>query len=337
MTKDITVELIEPRIPKKDIPAVLTIAGSDNSGGAGIEADIKTFTAHGVYGLTCITALTAQNTRGVKAVVKTPKEHLEKILDLNFEDFVEGYDGSSPLKVVKTGMLTDEAAEVLSERTEYLISKNIKLVMDPVMVSTSGSTLVEDSTMKMCLDKILPSTYLCTPNFVEAEHLWKATGSEKVDVESLKQFKDFVVRLQGKLKCQNLLVKGGHIPWLNGQRFNGEPALQEGLEIVDILFQSKENAIVTYLSPFIYATNSHGTGCTLASSISSNLAKGLTIEQAVTLSIHYIHMGMVSLEHKLGHGTGPLNHTVKVDTSVRNVIKGKKLSLDYSGEPRLRA
>lgn len=323
MSTNITIELIEPTLPKKDLPAVLTIAGSDSSGGAGIEADIKTFTAHGVYGLTCITALTAQNTQGVKAVVKTPKDHLRAILDVNFADFVEGYRGAHPLKVVKTGMLTDDAAEVLSEKIDYLNAKNIKLVMDPVMVSTSGRKLVDDSTMQKCLAEILPNTYLCTPNFVEAEHLWRATGSEVPNVQLVEELRAFVVSLQQKLKCKNLLVKGGHIPWLNGKRFDGDSATQGGLEIVDVLYQADEDAVVTVLSPYIYASNTHGTGCTLASSISSNLAKGMTVQQAVTLGVHYIHMGMVSLDRKLGHGTGPLNHTVKVSNSVRDVIRGK--------------
>lgn len=323
MTSDITLNLIEPYIPKRDPPAVLTMAGSDSSGGAGIEADLKTMTAHGVYGLTCITALTAQNTMGVKALFKTPKGHMSKILDLNFADFVEGYDGPSPLKVVKTGMLTDEAAELLSERLGYLRSKNIKLVVDPVMGSTSGSKLVGDNTMSLCLDTIIPSAYLCTPNFVEAEHLWKASGGENVEINNVDQFKQFVVQLQKKLKCANLLVKGGHIPWLNGKRINEDLASLQGLEIVDVLYQSKEDALVTFCSPFINSSNTHGTGCTLASSIASNLAKNIPLQQAVTLSVHYIHMGMVSLQHQLGHGTGPLNHMVSVGTSVRDVVQGR--------------
>lgn len=336
MTSDITINLIEPTIPKTDIPAVLTIAGSDSSGGAGIEADLKTFTAHGVYGLTCITALTAQNTNGVAAVVKTPMDHLRKILDLNFDDFVEGYDGDAPLKVVKTGMLTDEAVELLSQKIDYLNSKNIKLVMDPVMVATSGSKLVENNTIKLCLNTIIPNAYLCTPNFVEAEHLWKATGQEPLQIDTIAQFKDFVIRLQGELKCSNLLVKGGHIPWLNGSRFKENSPLdmsnglsdsdfdsKQELEIVDVLYQAKDDVLVTFRSPYIHSEDTHGTGCTLASSISSNLAKNFSLQQAVTLSTHYIHMGMVSLHRKLGHGTGPLNHTVGVQTSVRNVLKGK--------------
>lgn len=320
---DVTVELIQPETQKQNLPAVLTIAGSDSSGGAGIEADIKTFTSHNVYGLTCITALTAQNTLGVRAIVNTPKEHMSTILDLNFADFVEGYTGDHPLKVVKTGMLTDEAAELLSERVDYLRDHNIKLVMDPVMVSTSGSKLAGDSTLKLCLEAILPSTYLCTPNFVESEHLWKSAGGGEVKVDSVETFKQFAVDLQRKLKCKNILVKGGHIPWLDGHRFDGDVTKQAGLEIVDVLYQSEEDAVTTFKSPFIYETNSHGTGCTLASSISANLAKGNSLEQSVILSIHYIHMGMVSLKKKLGHGTGPLNHTVKAESSVRNVIRGK--------------
>lgn len=320
---DKTIELITPSLVKVNLPAVLTIAGSDSSGGAGIEADLKTFTAHGVYGLTCITALTAQNTMGVKKVEKTPKEQLRAILDVNFEDFVENYENSHPLKVVKTGMLTDDAAEALSTRIDYFNSHNIKLVMDPVMVSTSGRKLVDEQTMQMCLATILPNAFLCTPNFVEAEHLWQASGGGSLEVELVAQLKKFVVELQKRLRCENLLVKGGHIPWLDGKRFQGDSVHETGLEIVDVLYQSATGVTTTFLSPYINATNTHGTGCTLASAISANLAKGLNVEQAVTLAVHFVHLGMVSAE-KLGHGTGPLNHTVRASESVRDVVRGRK-------------
>ncbi|EEQ38638.1 hypothetical protein CLUG_02764 [Clavispora lusitaniae ATCC 42720] len=321
-----TINLLEPNEPKVELPAVLTIAGSDSSGGAGIEADIKTMTAHSVYGLTCITSLTAQNTLGVSAVVDTPKEHVKAILEKNFEDFLEGYEGAPPLKVVKTGMLTKDAVEVLASYLDYLESKKVKLVVDPVMVSTSGKILTNDETMQLCQKTIIPRAYLCMPNYVEALHLWKCFGDEPIEIETVDQFKTFTVRLQEKLGCANLLVKGGHIPWLNGKKFSGKDGSGQALEIVDVLFQSDEQKVTVVRSSYIESNNSHGTGCTLASSVASNLAKGIPLQLAVPLSVNYIHRGMTSLKQKLGHGKGPLNHTVEAKASVKDVIKGEKIT-----------
>lgn len=325
MTKTVAIELIEPRIPKVDLPAVLTIAGSDSSGGAGIEADVKTISAHKAYALTCITALTAQNTLGVSGVVETPKEHIQKILKQDFADFVEGYDGEFPLKVVKTGMLSQAAAEVLLDYVTYLNEKQIKLVLDPVMVATSGTPLTKNNVIDLCVNKILPSAYLCTPNFVEAEYLWKAAGGTPIEVNSIENLKQFTLGLQQKLQCKNLLVKGGHILWSNGKRYEGNASDSLSLVIVDVLYQSEEDILTAFTSSYIASNNSHGTGCTLASSIASNIANDIPLERAVPLSIHYIHKGMTSVKGKLGHGNGSLNHTVTADRSVREVIRGDDL------------
>lgn len=326
MTRSVLVDLVEPCVPKVELPAVLTIAGSDSSGGAGIEADVKTISAHKAYALTCITALTAQNTLGVSAIVETPKDHVEKILQKNFDDFVEGYGDDFPLKVVKTGMLTKAAAQALAKKVAYLDEKRIKLVLDPVMVATSGSSLTNNDVMDFCVQNILPSAYLCTPNFVEAKYLWKSVDGSPVSVTSVEEFKQFVCKLQTKLQCKNLLVKGGHIPWLDGKRFEGRPSSSLPLKIVDVLYQSEDDIVTTYVSSYITSNNSHGTGCTLASSLASNIANGVSLERAVSLSIHYIHKGMASVKGKLGHGNGSLNHTVLVDHSVREVIQGSDLN-----------
>lgn len=318
-----SISLLLPPVSKANLPAVLTIAGSDNSGGAGIEADLKTFTAHKVYGLDCITALTAQNTTGVSAVVETPKEHLQEILAQNFSDFADGYK-DIPLKVIKTGMLTQAAVEVLNQHIEYINKKEIRLVIDPVMVATSGSILSDNNVMKRCLETLFPSAFLITPNFEEAEHIWKtATGdTSPLDIETVEDFTSFVVKLQRTLNCQNLLVKGGHIPFRNGRRNHGN-LLTDDLRVIDVLYESNLGTTTVYLSQYIVTNNSHGTGCTLASSISANLAKGKPLRDAVALSIHYVHKGMVSVTGNLGHGNGPLNHAVQVDESVRDIIGGQ--------------
>lgn len=320
---DQSVKLITPAISPQKLPAVLTIAGSDSSGGAGIEADIKTFTSHGVYGLTCITALTVQNTSGVYGVTETPRDHLEKTFDVLMEDFVTERSDSQ-INTVKTGMLTASAVDVLVSKLPILEKFDIPLVVDPVLVSTSGSTLTATSTLEKCIQHVMPLAFLCTPNFLEAEKLWRACGNSNFPVNSVADLKAFTVQLQAALGCENLLVKGGHIPWLDGRRYEGgigekSPA---GLTIVDVLYESKIQATTVFVSPFVYTNDTHGTGCTLTSSIAANLAKGTPIKHAITLSIHYIHRAMVSMS-KLGKGNGPLNHTIRAETSVRQVVEGR--------------
>lgn len=314
------IDLLSPKVAPKSLPAVLTIAGLDSSGGAGIEADIKTINAHGVYGLTCIAALTAQNTQGVEAVEQTSIEHLRKILKKNFDDFIEGYHGDHPLKVVKTGMLTEAAATVLSENVDYLIKNDVKIVMDPVMVSTSGATLTDNKTIGLCFDKIFPKTFLCTPNYVETVQLYEAKKGKKPEALSLADLEKLIVELCQILQCQNVLIKGGHIPWTKDGSLAKDKQGND-LVIADVLYELELDRITIFRSPHILLNNTHGTGCTLASSIASNIAKGLTLQQAVPLSVNYIHTGMLTLALKLGHGHGPLDHTNIANTSVQSVIK----------------
>lgn len=323
-----TVKLIKPSLDKKvTIPAVLTIAGSDNSGGAGIEADLKTITAHGVYGLTCITALTAQNTQLVQSFEKTPEAQIRNILDRNFDDFVLGYDNPDdiPLKVIKTGMLTKEAVLAIKDHLTFFAKHNIKLIIDPVMISTSGSELFDKEAMKICVDSLIKQSFLVTPNFVEAVALLKLKLGESYQepkIESIDDFVNFVIQLQNSLGCENLLVKGGHIPWdsKKNKPYSGEHKSHQDVLIKDVLYQTSTDSIIVYESEFIHTQNTHGTGCTLSSSIASNVAKGLSLEQSLPLSINYIHKGMLSLSKPLGHGHGPLNHAVVPESNPLSVI-----------------
>lgn len=320
------VKLTKPsRLHKVSIPAVLTIAGSDSSGGAGIEADLKTITAHQVYGLTCITALTAQNTQSVQSIVKTSKEQLQKTLESNFDDFIYGYD-SSPLKAIKTGMLTKDSILVLEEYLPLIKRHDIKLIVDPVMISTSGTELFDKEAMSICVNTLIKESYLVTPNFIEAIALYrnKKADYKEPKIESLEDFTNFVIDLQKALECENVLVKGGHIPWnkKTNKPFKGNiNEEQEDLTVIDILYQHTTDSITIYESEFLFTKDTHGTGCTLSSSIASNVAKGLTLDQALPLSINYIHRGILSLEKKLGHGNGPLNHTVTPEVGVLAIIK----------------
>lgn len=328
-----TLEIIDGDFPKRKVPAVLTVAGSDSSGGAGIEADIKSFSAHAVYGLTCITALTAQNTKGVRLVVETSEKHLREIFRANMDDFLYGYPANDhPLKVVKTGMLTEAAAIVLSEWIDELIRKNCLLVVDPVMVSTSGFTLTNSKTVSLCFNKIFPNAYLCTPNFTEAKHLYESqTGESLEDIGKTDQMEKLAILLTNLLGCRNILIKGGHLHW-------------DKHHIFDCLYEKGNDSVTFFRSSYIDSENSHGTGCTLASSISANLANGSDLVRAVAISIDYVRKGMTSFSGKIGHGHGPLDHTVQPATSMQAVVEqerpknlkelldGKDHVLDYMKE-----
>ncbi|KAK6458598.1 Phosphomethylpyrimidine kinase [Scheffersomyces xylosifermentans] len=329
MTKVSVVSLRSPQVKKKvDLPAVLTIAGSDSSGGAGIEADLKTFSAHNVYGLTCIAALTAQNTQLVKTFEKTPKALISNILDLNFKDFVHGYEeNQQPLKAIKTGMLTSEAVEVLGEYLPEIKKHNIKLVLDPVMISTSGSKLIDEEGMKLCVDTLIKDAYLVTPNFDEARALSGiAIGVDFPDavIETKDDYLQFVKSLSNALKCQNILVKGGHLPWdlRTDAPFKGTDyvGFEDHIGIVDVLYQPSTDEATFFVSKFINSKDTHGTGCTLASAIAANVAKGVPLKEAIALSIDFIHQGILSMGRKLGFGHGPLNHNIKPEVSFNLVV-----------------
>lgn len=308
------------------LPVVMTIAGSDSSGGAGIEADLKTFTAHKVYGATCITALTAQNTTGVKSIHPIPKETVNEVLKAVFEDFLYEYS-DPPLKVVKTGMLTQDAVEVLSDYVNDLIDKEVKLVLDPVMISTSGSQLFDEKGMRLCIENIISKAYIITPNFPEALVLLKLVDDNESftgvdDVKSLEDLKNLARTLQTKLQCENILVKGGHIPWnkTTEKPFQTHDKPEDKV-VLDVLYESLKDRFTIFLANAIDSEDSHGTGCTLASSIAANIAKSKTLVEAIGISIDYIHEGMVNMTHKLGRGNGPINHLIEPALDFHKVLE----------------
>ncbi|CCE88958.1 Piso0_001752 [Millerozyma farinosa CBS 7064] len=310
---------------KTALNAVLTVAGSDSSGGAGIEADLKTLTAHRVFGLTCITALTAQNTQKVYSFVKTSEQKIKEILDANIIDFVEGYkEDEQPLKVVKTGMLSKEAVLVLDEYWHRFSEKNIKLVMDPVIVSTSGTELCDKEGVEAFSKHLIKKAFLITPNFTEAMVLKKnLTGEDKAagEFKSLDDYIGFVVQLQKELGCASILVKGGHIPWNSSSDrplAKGESPDQTKCVIIDILYEGQNESVTVFESPYISSKDTHGTGCTLSSAIAANLANGRSLSKATQLAIDYTQRGMISLKKKLGHGNGPLNHAISPQESLKS-------------------
>ena len=251
----------------------LTIAGSDCSGGAGIQADIKTMTMNGVYAMSAITALTAQNTTGVRAIQESTPEFLKQQIDAVFEDIFPDS--------VKIGMVSSsELICVIADRLKYHKAKNI--VADPVMVATSGSSLMKTDAVKTLMDVLLPIATLVTPNIPEAEVLSGLSIENKEDMQKAAK------TISDTYGCA-VLLKGGHnINDANDLLYeNGEYQWFEGKRIDN--------------------PNTHGTGCTLSSAIASNLAKGFTLAESVQRAKEYIS-GALSAMLDLGKGSGPMQH-----------------------------
>lgn len=260
-------------LTSKAMPTALTIAGSDSSGGAGIQADLKTFIANGVYGMSAITALTAQNTTGVAGVLEATPDFLSKQLDCVFTDIFPD--------AVKTGMVSNSLLiGVIAEKLEYYKPDNI--VVDPVMVATSGSRLITENALHTLKTKLLPLATVITPNIPEAEILSGMKIKNESDMEKA------VKMLAESFGC-NVLLKGGH----NINDSN------------DFLYSNGE--ITLFKGNRIDNPNTHGTGCTLSSAIASNLAKGYDLKTSVLRAKEYIS-GALSAMLDLGKGSGPMSH-----------------------------
>ena len=254
-----------------------TIAGSDCSGGAGIQADIKTMLANGVYGMSVITALTAQNTMGVTAISEVSPEFLAQQIDAVFTDIFPD--------AVKIGMTANVGLiEVIAERLSFYKARNV--VVDPVMIATSGARLISESAIAVLKEKLLPIADIVTPNIPEAEVL---SGMSICDKANMEQAARFICDSYG---CA-VLLKGGHS--INDAN--------------DLLCENGE--MTWFKGRRIDNPNTHGTGCTLSSAIASNLAKGNDIRISVTLAKEYIS-GALSAMLDLGKGSGPLDHGFEI-------------------------
>lgn len=251
----------------------LTIAGSDCSGGAGIQADIKTMTAHGVYAMSAVTALTAQNTTGVYGIMESTPEFLANQLDCIFTDIRPD--------AVKTGMVSSrQLIQVIADKLKQY--KAVNIVVDPVMVSTSGSRLLEEDALSALTGQLLPLATLATPNIPEAQVL---TGMPITTAEDMEKAAQLISTDYG---C-SVLMKGGHS--INDSN--------------DLLYH---NGTATWIyGRRIDNPNTHGTGCTLSSAIAANLAKGDDLVSAVKKAKNYISLALAD-GLDLGAGSGPLNH-----------------------------
>lgn len=252
---------------------VLTIAGSDCSGGAGIQADMKTMQANGVYAMSAVTALTAQNTTGVYGIMEASPEFLENQLNCIFEDIFPD--------AVKIGMVSSaRLIEVIADSLVKWKARNI--VVDPVMVSTSGSRLLEEAAQEALKERLLPLASVITPNIPEAEAL---TGQQ---ITGEKEMEDAARRL-GELYPGGVLIKGGH----------------QISDANDLLYYKGETT--WFRGERIDNPNTHGTGCTLSSAIASNLAKGYSMEESIRRAKAYIS-GALRAGLDLGKGSGPMDH-----------------------------
>jgi hydroxymethylpyrimidine/phosphomethylpyrimidine kinase len=257
---------------------VLTIAGSDSGGGAGIQADLKTIAANGCYGMSVITALTAQNTLGVSGIHAVPVEFVAAQMEAVLSDI--GVDA------VKIGMLfSPELIRTVAENLQKFAIRTI--VLDPVMVAQSGDKLLQDEAIDALKQFLIPLAHLITPNLPEASVL---LGRE---IHTAEAIAGAAVELAA-MGCGNVLIKGGH--------------LEEG-DSDDCLYLGQEQRIVILPGERIATRNNHGTGCTLSSAIASFIARGETIESAVRLAKDYITGAIrAGAAYTIGHGHGPVHH-----------------------------
>jgi hydroxymethylpyrimidine/phosphomethylpyrimidine kinase len=258
-------------------PIALTIAGSDSGGCAGIQADLKTFSALGVFGTSVITAITAQNTMNVIDVMAVPYDIVRKQLKAVLDDFNIG--------AIKVGMLfTKENALVLKE----LYNNKIPLVLDPVMVSTSGNSLILDETIEAIKQELFPLATIITPNLNEASIL---LGREIISIDDMIEGGKEFIKSYG---LNAVLIKGGHL--------NGD-------EMVDILYSKDSREHIILKSKKIETKNTHGTGCTLSSAIAAYLSIGNNLEDSVRMSKDYITRAIFEAKDiTLGNGHGAVNH-----------------------------
>jgi len=258
-------------------PVALTIAGSDSSGGAGVQADLKTFAALGVYGASVITALTAQNTKGVSGIQQVPADFVTAQIDAVMDDL--------DVKAVKIGMVAQLATidAIAAGLTRWSLRH---VVLDPVMVATSGDRLLATDAVEALRTKLIPRASLITPNLPEAAALLdEPVASSEAAIES-----------QGKrllaLGCPAVLIKGGH-----GQ----------GAESIDYLLTG--NGAIALAAPRIATKNTHGTGCSLSSAIAAGLAKGEDMETAIRNAKVWLSAAIAAADRLgVGHGHGPIHH-----------------------------
>jgi len=255
----------------------LTIAGSDSGGGAGIQADLKTFQSLNVFGMSVITSVTSQNTKGVRSIQDISPEIVGDQIDMVMEDI--GTDA------VKTGMLANkQIIEIVANRIKKHNIKN--LVIDPVMISKSGARLLKKEAVSSLIKELIPLCFLLTPNIYEAQII------SNITIKNIEDAKKSAI-LINKKGPKNLLIKGGHLA---------------GDKAIDILYNGRE--FVFFEEKQIHSKNTHGTGCTLSAAITAELAKGKKLINAVKIAKKYITDAISNAPDNIGNGHGPLYHPI---------------------------
>jgi hydroxymethylpyrimidine/phosphomethylpyrimidine kinase len=273
---------------------VLTIAGSDSGGGAGIQADLKAFSARGVFGMSAITALTAQNTVGVQGVFEIDPEFVAMQIDSIMTDI--GTDA------IKVGMLSNsKIIRVVAEKVKQYHIKN--LIVDPVMIAKSGDLLLKEDAIETLIKQLIPLAYLITPNIHEAKAL------SKIDIKSVKDMKKASKDLH-KMGCKNVLIKGGNLDFSD--------------YAIDVLYDGRN--FTEFKVKRISTKNTHGTGCTYASAIAAEIAKNISLTKAIQIAKSYLTTAIkLSDRLSVGKGYGPVDHfqenIVEVDMSLVEVSK----------------
>ncbi|MBY8977479.1 bifunctional hydroxymethylpyrimidine kinase/phosphomethylpyrimidine kinase [Rhodobacteraceae bacterium NNCM2] len=258
-------------------PIALTIAGSDSGGGAGIQADLKAFSALGVFGASVITALTAQNTRAVTAVENVSPPMIAAQIEAVFDDLA--------VDAVKIGMLS--SPRIIETVADGLAGRDVPVILDPVMVAKSGAVLLEDAAVETLIARLLPLARLATPNLPEAAKLLGAPVAETPE-EMAEQAKALIAK-----GARAVLMKGGHA---------------EGDVCTDLLVLP-DAAPISFSAPRLQTRNTHGTGCTLSSAIAAGVAKGLDLPDAVAEAHAYLHAAIEAADSlHIGHGHGPVHH-----------------------------
>lgn len=268
----------------KTYPRVLTIAGSDSGGGAGIQADIKAISATGSYAASAITAVTVQNTLGVSAVHNVPVEIIKGQISAVLNDI--GADA------VKIGMLS--TAELVRAVKESLVEAGVtNIVLDPVMVATSGDRLIDEDAVEILASELAPYARVITPNIPEAEILAGEKINSQEDLPAVARRLSGIISARGGRKV-SVLMKAGHL---------------DDEELVDYFYNAEEDHIVELRSRRVFSRNTHGTGCTLSSAFASYLAQGFRLDEAAHKAKEYIS---AAIEHgaayEIGHGHGPVDH-----------------------------
>ncbi|MFT2011153.1 bifunctional hydroxymethylpyrimidine kinase/phosphomethylpyrimidine kinase [Pontibacter sp. 13R65] len=258
-------------------PAVLTIAGSDSGGGAGIQADLKTFSALGCFGTSAITAITVQNTQGVTGIHSVPPEVVQAQIKVVMDDIKP--------TAIKIGMVHSlELVQVIAATLQAY--PNVPIILDPVMVATSGDKLIRDETIEVLKQQLFPLAEVVTPNLDEAAIL------AQMEINHLDQMKEAAEKIL-QTGCQSVLLKGGHL---------------KGPQLYDVFLQKHRQAQI-FPSDHIHTHNTHGTGCTLSSAIAAFRAQGVPVTEAIGKAKAYVHQAILQgKDVKTGEGHGPLNH-----------------------------